>query len=304
MKVKTLCLVLAGLSGAAVAAPEDAALPDRFFNSADPSLTPQEREGLRIGERWRAASGTGVKPVPGSDGTITFPYGDTQPSVVCAVLQVCDIALQPGEVITNFNVGDSVRWLIEPASSGSPGGDVQHLVVKPKDVGLRTSMIVTTDKRTYYIALVSTRQQYMPRVSFTYPEDAEKKWATFQAKNRQVLQERVEATQNAPASVNGISFRYKIEGDAAWRPVRVYSDSHKTFIEMPKTFTQGEAPVLLVQRGEESLLPWGSTAEDVMVNYRIQNGKYIVDSVPDRMMLVAGAGKSQTKVTVTWEDAL
>jgi type IV secretion system protein VirB9 len=284
------CLALAG--------PDDA-LPDKFFNSQNPTLTPQEQAGVTIGNRWRAASATGIKPVAGTDGTVQFLFGSTQPSVVCAVLQVCDIELQPGEVISNFNAGDQVRWRIEPASSGSPAGEVEHVIVKPLDVGLRTSLIITTDRRTYYLQLVSHRTEYMPRVSFGYPDDAAKKWSEFQARNREVREDRAGPGGTAKAALDRLNFDYEISGDASWKPLRVFSDGSKTFLQMPDTLPQTEAPSLLVLRGEDSVLPWGAKAEEVIVNYRVQGNRYVVDSVPDKMILLAGAGPHQTKVVIT-----
>jgi type IV secretory pathway VirB9-like protein len=37
-------------------------------------------------------------------------------------LQVCDIELQPGEIVRDVLVGDTVRWKVEPATSGAPAG--------------------------------------------------------------------------------------------------------------------------------------------------------------------------------------
>ncbi len=41
-------------------------------------------------------------------------------------------------------VGDTVRWKVEPATSGAAGGQAIHLIVKPSEPGLVTSMVVTT----------------------------------------------------------------------------------------------------------------------------------------------------------------
>ena len=65
-----------------------------------------------------------------------FRYGESLPSIVCAILQVTDIELQPGEVITHINVGDSTRWSVESAVSGSGSEQVEHIIVKPRESGL------------------------------------------------------------------------------------------------------------------------------------------------------------------------
>jgi type IV secretory pathway VirB9-like protein len=58
---------------------------------------------------------------------------------------------------------------------------VQHLIIKPLDVGLETSMVVTTNRRSYHLKLRSHRSQYMPQVAFTYPEEAMAKWEAIKA---------------------------------------------------------------------------------------------------------------------------
>jgi P-type conjugative transfer protein TrbG len=107
----------------------------------------------------------------GADGKVIFLFGETQPSVVCSPLQVCDIELQGGEIVRDVLVGDTVRWKVEPATSGATGGQAIHLIVKPSEAGLVTSMVVTTSRRTYHIQLKSHPSQYMARVGFEYPED-------------------------------------------------------------------------------------------------------------------------------------
>ncbi|WP_139557990.1 P-type conjugative transfer protein TrbG [Methylotetracoccus oryzae] len=305
--------LLAFLPVLALALPAEG-VPEPFFNPENPSLSPQEKAGLAIGQRWRTASATGIKPVAGGDGSVQFLFGATQPSVVCAVLQVCDIELQPGEIISNFNAGDQVRWRIEPARSGSPQGEIEHVMLKPLDVGLRTSLIITTDRRTYYLQLVSHRTEYMPRVSFAYPDDVHQQWAAFKATDRERQSHSTSGAagpgigldQGGPATnaayLDRLDFNYRIEGEASWKPVRVFNDGRKTILQLPDTLTQMEAPSLLVLRGEDSLWPWGEKAEEVMVNYRVQGNRYVVDSIPERMLLIAGAGEHQTKVTITREE--
>jgi type IV secretion system protein VirB9 len=292
------CLILLLLPFAGLAW-EGEDLTEKYFTGSDPILTRQEKEALRIGNKWRAASASGVKPVAGTDGTVQFVFGDTQPSIVCAPLQVCDIELQSGEVISNFHVGDMVRWRIEPARSGSGEGEIEHIIIKPLDVGLRTSMIITTNRRTYYIGLVSHRTDYMPRVSFQYPDDTAHKWKGFQKENESRLFDKTETEAPGSLLLKNLSFEYTIDGDASFRPDRVFNDGNKTFLEMPKNLHQGEAPTLLVIRGEDGILPWGKKAEEVIVNYRVQGNRYVVDSIPDQLILIAGAGDFQSKVVIT-----
>jgi len=141
-------------------------LSDAYFTGKNPQLTPQERAAIALAKKWQASNASGMKPVAGPDGSIRFLFGSQQPSIVCAVLQVCDIELQPGEQVNSIHLGDQARWLIEPAVTGQGVAEVQHLIVKPMDVGLETSLVVTTNRRTYHMRLRSHRREFMPRVGF------------------------------------------------------------------------------------------------------------------------------------------
>ena len=246
---KTLLVATLGaalLSPSLALAADD--LADKYFTGKNPTLTPQERAAIDIAKRWNAGAATGMKPVAGSNGAIKFLFGAQQPSIVCAVLQVCDVALQPGEQVNSINLGDTARWTVEPAITGSGPNEVQHLIIKPMDVGLETSLIVTTNRRAYHLRLRSHRSEYMPQVSFTYPEDALAKWDAIQ---RRETQERTDRTIPQTGEYLGdLKFDYDLSGSASWKPVRVFNDGRKTIIEMPGTMEQTEAPTLLVVRRE------------------------------------------------------
>ena len=272
---------------------------EMYFSHSNPTLTPQEKAGVKIGREWQAASATGIKPVSGENGAVQYLFGESQPSIVCAVMQVCDVELQAGEQVNGIHLGDSVRWQVEPSITGYGPSEVQHVIIKPRDVGLDTSLVVTTNRRTYHIRLRSHKTEFMPRVSFAYPEDAQAKWDAMRA---QQIKEHEEATiPETKEYLGDLHFNYDIDGDGPWKPVRVYNDGKKTIIEMPPSMKQTEAPTLLVLRGKDSVLPWGSKEEGVLVNYRVQNDRYIVDSVFDKAILIAGVGSDQERVTITRE---
>ena len=272
-------------------------LSDAYFTGKNPQLTPQERAAIALAKKWQASSASGMKPVAGPDGSIRFLFGSQQPSIVCAVLQVCDIELQPGEQVNSIHLGDQARWLIEPAVTGQGVAEVQHLIVKPMDVGLETSLVVTTNRRTYHMRLRSHRREFMPRVGFIYPEDALAKWDAIKAKENHAME--IKRSRTLPQTgeyLGNLDFAYSVSGSAAWKPVRVYNDGQKTIIQMPKIMAQTEAPTLLLLCKEGGFL---SQDETVMVNYRLQGDRYIVDTVFDKAILIAGVGGNQSRVTIT-----
>jgi type IV secretion system protein VirB9 len=265
---------------------------DAYFSAPNPTLTPQEKAAVAIAQKWQAASATGIKPVAGPGGYVRFIYGAQPITVVCAVLQVCDVELQPGEQVNNLNVGDP-RFTVEPAISGVGAAEVQHLIIKPLDVGLATSLVVTTNRRTYHLRLRSHRTQFMPRVGFTYPEDALAKWDAI--KTREVKEKQERTIPTTGEYLGDLSFSYEVSGSAAWKPVRVYNDGSKTIIQMPSVMAQTEAPTLLLVRKEGGHFTEDETA---IVNYRLQGDRYIVDAVFDKAILIAGVGSSQDRVTI------
>ena len=236
-----------------------------------------------------------MKPVAGPGGVVRFVYGVQQINIVCAVLQVCDVELQPGEQVNNLNQGDP-RFTVEPAVSGVGAGEVQHLIIKPLDVALDTTLIVTTNRRTYHMKLRSHRTQYMPRVGFTYPEDAAAKWDAI--RTREVREKTEQTIPQTKEVLSDLNFKYAIDGAVAWKPVRVYNDGVRTVIQMPAAMAQTEAPALLVVRKEGGLF---TDDETVQVNYRVQGDRYIVDTVFDKAILIAGVGHGQDRVTITKE---
>ena len=283
-----LCAVLVLLPLRVLAA-SDPSLDD-VLSGFNPPLTPQEQAGLSYGEQG-ASAGSG--PVAGANGFITFPYGVNQISIVCAPLHVCDVALQPGEHVNSVNVGDNVRWSIEPALTGSGAEEVQHVIIKPREVGLDTSLVVATNRRAYYLRLRSHRTRYMPQVAFSYPEDSAVKFDILKARQTREVKEKT--IPNTSDYLPKLSFEYDVAGQAAWKPVRVYNDGTRTVIEMPPSITQTEAPILLIVRKEGGLF---TDAEEVMVNYSLQSGRYIVDTVFEKAVLVAGVGSHQDRVTI------
>lgn len=262
-----------------------------YFSKDVPVLSKQEKQALHIAEVWQKGDKTS-KPFASADGSVSFVYGSGQTRIVCAPLQVCDIALQPGEQINDKNVGDP-RFIVEPSVTGSGMNQQIHLLIKPKDVGLDTSMVVTTDRRTYHFRLKSDSHEFMPYVSFIYPDEAEAKWKMIQ--HIQAERRKANTFTDTGEYLGALDFGYKIEGKARFKPLRVYNDGVKTIIEMPKTISAHEAPALLVLKNAGFF----KREESVMVNYRLHGCRYIVDSLFDKAVLVIGSGTSQEKITIT-----
>jgi type IV secretion system protein VirB9 len=252
------------------------------------SLPKAARDALERASAWKEDVQV---PAPGEDGRVLYTYGAGLATVVCAPLKLCVIELQAGEqVVGEPHIGDSVRWNVSPAISGSGASAVTMVVIKPKEPNLDTNLVVPTNRRMYYVRLVSRVEQYLPLVAFNYPGDDALKWRQVAAAQERTKEE-FEAAQLTPVeSLENLNFAYTVTGGSEFlRPLRVLDDGRKTYIQMPEGTAVREAPVLVVAGLD-------STAE--MVNYRVKGSMYIVDQLFDHGALLLGAGKKQMRVDI------
>ncbi|WP_179958132.1 P-type conjugative transfer protein TrbG [Chitinimonas arctica] len=228
-------------------------------------------------------------------GSVEFTFGASAPTIICSPLRVCDLALEPGETIQGApHIGDSVRWKIAPATSGGgrDGRDrTTHIIIKPTEAGLDTNMILPTDRRTYHLRLVSSRERYMSQVSFLYPENADKAW---QAIGVGKAADAAGTGGDMPAvAADRLYFDYKIDavrGKPAFKPKRVMDDGYHTYLVMNDDLQLAQAPVLV------AVDPAG---KEQMVNYRLKGNMFIVDGMVGKVALLSGTGSDQQRVEIT-----
>lgn len=147
-------------------------------------------------------------------------------------------------------------------------------MIKPFTAGLSTNVVITTDRRTYHLALSSTARTAMAAVAWTYPADQ------LIALRAAADQARASAPVASGLAVDRLRFDYAITGSSpSWRPLRAFDDGRQTFIEFPADLGVGEAPPLFLvdSKGAASL-----------VNYRVQGRYYIVDRLFDAAELRLG----------------
>lgn len=254
-------------------------------------LTPKEQKAVSLSNQWKNKP---TMPVMGEDGTINFLYGASLPSVVCAPLYACDVALQAGEVVSQVDVGDAPRWKVTPATSGNGESAVTHLVIKPADAGLTSNMVIHTDRRTYNIRLVSKKESWMPTVAFSYPDDAQAQWAAYKEQHSQpTLQARTQYSESPTVAHSNLNFNYRIQGESTnWKPIRVYSDQNKTYIQFPATAKNTEIPALVLL---------GNSNQEQLVNYRMVDDRFVVDKIIDKAALITGVGRHQQRVEIVRE---
>ena len=214
-----------------------------------------------------------------------YPYMDGSIyRLFAAPDRVSDIALQPGEQLVAISSGDTARWVIGDTSSGSGSGKQVHILVKPFSAGLKTNLVVTTNLRTYHIEMVSTPETAMTAISWSYPQDA---IIAAKIAQEKVVDEKPVASGLTPAD---LFFGYDISGDKPdWRPVRVFDDGTKVYIQFPLTMAQSDAPPIFVI---------GDTGKAELVNYRVAGNYYVVDRLFSAAELRLGE-KHQVVVKIT-----
>lgn len=270
--------------------------PVNLLSNVQVDLDKKEQRAVFLANEWKAKNDM---PTRGDEGAVVFVYGATLPTVVCAPLKPCNLLLQPGEVVQKIDSGDTVRWKTSPSLVGQGDQTTTVIVIKPTDSGLETAMTIATDRRLYTVKLVSRLTDWMPKVAFSYPEDVNKAWADYYANQARIKEATVLSNG---LNIDGLDFGYKIDGDKPnWRPVRVYTDGRKTYIEFPASMKWDESPAL-VELGNDG--GWFSDPSKKQVNYAPRGGnRFEVDKVLTRAALISGVGKSEEKVEITREVA-
>ncbi|GAL12083.1 conjugative transfer protein TrbG [Vibrio astriarenae] len=169
--------------------------------------------------------------------------------------------------------------------SGQGRDAVTHILVKPTDVGIETTLQISTNRRSYLIKLTSTHNDWMPVVKFDYPETLNLAMDSLYQRQES---ERSSKQVGDGLNIDHLDFEYAIEGNTHFTPVRVYNNSVKTILEMPRSVATGTLPSLLVVNGGQREL----------INYRYREGKFVVDGLPEQIALVLGAGSRQKTVLI------
>jgi type IV secretion system protein TrbG len=222
------------------------------------------------------------QPRPLHKGIATlFPYDPyDQPLINCQVLRVTEIVFAPEEKVTaeGLGIGDSERWAVQPAGN--------RILVKPKETGIATDLIVATNHRSYHLGL-RTHAPYMPRASFYYPDDVGAAIAARDAALRKAAQQVADPIPSKP-----LNFAFKIDGpNYAWKPLQVFSDDSHIYVQFPDSLSGSDLPVLYVQdNGQNSL-----------INYQIKGSYLVSDHLFKHAVLTSGIGSNRETINIAAE---
>ena len=247
--------------------------------------TPEDKPVAELSdEKARVARANAEARVPPSrEGYINaiqvWPYADgALYQVYTSPGRVTVIALQEGEELVTVSAGDTVRWIVGDTTSGAGASLRVNILVKPTRVGLKTNLVITTNRRTYLLELSSTPHAWMASASWDYPKDR------MLALQKQAQQAQAAAPVDSGLSLEQIKFRYAITGDSPpWKPLRAFDDGERVYIQFPAGIAQGELPPLFVI---------GSQGDGQLVNYRFRSPYYVVDRLFGAAELRLGADKA------------
>jgi type IV secretion system protein VirB9 len=232
---------------------------------------------------------TGVAKTITDENYITYPYTPyAKPVLNCQPLRICVVQLEPGELVKGISIGDQQHWKVGEMTYGSGQDTTTVITIKPIKYDISTDLYITTDRRLYSIGLVSSHQDKVRVLRFYYPNETRAE-SILNAQKQQMaaLQSGGNPTvvSSGPAThinVNHMNFNYTIQGaQTPWRPLRVFDDGNKTFIEMPSAISHTTMPVLYLARGDKRAL----------VNYRYEKPYLVVDMLFSRAWLISGNPK-------------
>lgn len=177
---------------------------------------------------------------------------------------VSTILLEPSETLNDIAAGDTSRWMVTEANAETESDPRTIVLVKPQTTGLRTNIVLITDRRTYLIEAVSQAgTAYAAQVAWSYPQSTG-------------------ATAGGIPSIDRLNFSYRVRtvrGRApVWAPARVFDDGRRTWVEFPPGVAAADMPPLFIVTGEGAEI----------VNYRVHGQRYLVDRLFDRAELRLG----------------
>jgi type IV secretion system protein VirB9 len=185
---------------------------------------------------------------------------------------VSAILLDPGETLNNIAAGDTSRWTVTQAQGGADGAARAIVLIKPQATGLRTNLVLITDRRTYLVEAISQAGPvYSAEVAWAYPQNA--------------------APASAGEPMDALNLNYRVRTaqgrTPVWMPTRVFDDGRRTWIEFAPGVVASDLPPLFVITADGAEL----------VNYRVQGRRYMVDRIFDVAELRLGT-KAQTVVRI------
>jgi type IV secretion system protein TrbG len=234
----------------------------------------------QLPEELRRAIEEDKQPVLRHGITTIYPYdAHGQPAVNCQILRVTEIVLAPGETVKpdDVGIGDSERWSIKVSAN--------RVLVKPKEPGIATDLIVVTSQRSYHFTL-RNRAPYQPQVSFYYPDEIR----ADEAHHRDLIRQAIAQALEPKPWAKPLNFDYTIKGPPVpWKPVLAFDDGDHFYLEFPQNIAGTDMPTLMSQQGKQQ----------ETVNYQVRGQYYVADRLLPSAVLTSGTGANRQAVQIT-----
>ena len=242
------------------------------LNPGPATAAPATSQAARSREVAVAWDGRTSPVAAGPGGRVVTTFGEAIPVAHCSPLKVCYIELEPGEQLTDTpSIGDAARWQFVPKIQGRAPAERVVIEIKPAQDAKDTNLVIPTDRRLYSISLVNDPDYHTPILAFRWP-DSEARAAAEGIERRRAeelaLEEATAAeaasraevmvaelarsgvpTESGASTAELLDFRFRVSGDAPFRPVRVFSDGERTYIDLHPAY-RGALPAIVAGRGE------------------------------------------------------
>jgi type IV secretion system protein VirB9 len=230
-------------------------------------------------------------PKPSADGRVIYTWGNGIPPIVCSLLQVTEIDLEPGEHATekDVDVGDD-EFHITVHKGADRVAEFDYLIIKPTVANVETTLTVGTNRRVYYFRLIATQSEHIARISFTYPEEERRKKAEEQQAKTKAEEAAHLAVLAPDKDIKNWKYTLDVHGrDAHYMiPLSVGDDGSRTYIQLSQEVRKVGLPVLEIA---------GATGP-IPANSHWEENRLIVDALFDRGCLLEGVGKKQQRVCI------
>ncbi|MBX6330907.1 MAG: TrbG/VirB9 family P-type conjugative transfer protein [Gemmatimonadaceae bacterium] len=243
-----------------------------------------------------------------------MPFGRVDAVLTCAVLRVCVVELEPGEVVADAPLaGDQARWIIRTTKAG-PQGTTTLIAIKPKRCAITTNLVIPTDRRIYDVLLTSppcpghdsTAHSAAERhLRFSYPDESVLSRSTAMADTATrlgappvapsvpAIADPAPAPERTNTDYRIVRHRHLLFGHAPirfpWRPAAMYDDGAHAVIVLPPEAAHEALPVLYVV---------GDDGTRTLLNYVVRDSLLITDRTFHRAVLVLDDGGTRQELVI------
>lgn len=196
-----------------------------------------------------------------------------------------NIEVPSDEVIEGFYLSDTTFWRFVVAK------DQARVLVKPGEPGVTNSGTLVTNKRVYELSFrsVPDGEPWHQRVQWDKTKDEALAWGVFEpffvgTAQQGIVEQSVkpgaspsaapkpQAADEVAVDAARVRFRWRIQGDAPFRPSVVFDDGKFTYIRMPDV---QDYPAIFVE----------DAGKVRVVDYVVKNGIIIIHRISDAIVM-------------------